>query len=198
MTTRVQPDQRPHTPREEELLAATLEVLRETGFDRLTIDEVAARAHASKATVYRRWPSKGDLVVAAFSHGVRQIAVPPGTGTLRGDLMQIGELIMTQVGKYGSMFGGLLVEVRSNPKLEAVFVNEFVHERKATLIHILQQAADRGEIQADVISDEVWDVLSGYLVFRALIPGRPLTDDTVRELIDDVILPSLTRHNPPS
>ena len=59
------------TRREAELLAITLDVLRETGYDNLTIDKVVARAHASKATVYRRWPSKSDLVAAAFAHAVR-------------------------------------------------------------------------------------------------------------------------------
>ena len=73
----------PWSPREAELLAVTLELLQEHGYDRLTVDAVAAKARASKATVYRRWPSKAELVLAAFIEGIRQIAVPPDTGTLR-------------------------------------------------------------------------------------------------------------------
>jgi AcrR family transcriptional regulator len=183
------------TAREEELLTTTLEVLRETGYDRLTIDEVAARAHASKATVYRRWPSKIDLVVAAFTHGVRQVAVPPDTGTLRGDLLQLGARISQQTAEFGATLSGLLPEIRRSPKLRAVFEDQFFHERRALIHHVLQSAVDRGEIHPDVISDEIWDLLPGYLVFRALVPGRPLTDDTVRTLIDDVLIPSLTRKN---
>ena len=63
----------------------TLQLLQEHGYDRLTVDAVAATARASKATVYRRWPSKAELVLAAFIEGIRQVAVPPETGTLRGD-----------------------------------------------------------------------------------------------------------------
>ena len=80
----------PWSPREVELLAVTLQLLQEHGYDHLTIDAVASAAHASKATVYRRWPSKAELVLAAFIEGVRQVAVAPNTGTLRGDLLQLG------------------------------------------------------------------------------------------------------------
>src|ERR1700735_1782862 len=80
----------PWSPREAELLAVTLRLLQEHGYDQLTVDAVASAAHASKATVYRRWPSKAELVLAAFIEGVRQVAVAPNTGTLRGDLISLG------------------------------------------------------------------------------------------------------------
>ncbi len=86
----------PWSPRETELLAVTLQLLQEHGYDRLTVDAVAAAARASKATVYRRWPSKAELVLAAFIEGVRQVAVHPETGTLRGDLLQLGHVIRQQ------------------------------------------------------------------------------------------------------
>ncbi len=76
----------PWSPRETELLEVTLRLLQQEGYDRLTLDAVAATARASKATVYRRWPTKAELVLAAFIEGVRQVAVAPETGTLRGDL----------------------------------------------------------------------------------------------------------------
>ncbi|PZS26993.1 MAG: TetR family transcriptional regulator [Pseudonocardiales bacterium] len=179
--------------REGELLNATLEVLHETGYDRLTVDEVVARAHASKATVYRRWPSKIDLVVAAFAHGVRQVAQVPDTGSLRGDLLHLGGLIIEQLGLNGNAIGGLLPEIRRSPKLRAVFEREFFVERRALMHSLLARAVERSEISATVISDELWDVLPGYLVFRTLVPGRPPSLETVRALVDDVILPSLSR-----
>src|SRR3979411_2506342 len=85
-------DASPWSPREAELLAVTLRLLQEHGYDRLTVDEVASAARASKATVYRRWPSKPERVCASFIEGVRQVAVPPDTGTLRGDLLRLGEV----------------------------------------------------------------------------------------------------------
>ena len=86
----------PWSPREAELLAVTLRLLQDAGYDGLTVDAVAAAARASKATVYRRWPTKADLVLAAFIEGVRHVAVAPETGTLRGDLLQLGEVICDQ------------------------------------------------------------------------------------------------------
>ena len=181
------------TEREAQLLATTLEVLHERGFERLTVDEVVARAHASKATVYRRWPSKADLVVAAFTHGIREIAKVPDTGSLRGDLMHLGGLILEQSRRYGPAISGMLTEIRRSPKLREAFEHEFFHERRALIHGVLRRAVDRGEINSDVISDEIWDVLPGYIVFRSLTPGRPATEQTITAMVDEVLLPSLTR-----
>src|SRR5271170_8367326 len=90
------PQASPWSPRETELLEVTLRLLQEHGYDRLTVDSVASTAHASKATVYRRWPSKAELVLAAFIEGICQVAVAPQTGSLRGDLLHMGELICQQ------------------------------------------------------------------------------------------------------
>ncbi len=179
--------------REIELLSATMQVLGETGYDRLTIDEVAARAHASKATVYRRWPSKGELVVAAMSEGLRHVAVPPNTGTLRGDLLKLAELIAEQGRLHGDALAGVLSEVRRNPRLEGVIARDFIHKRRALIHAVLHQAVVRGEIRPEAISDDLWDLLPGYLMFRSLVPGRPPTPQTLQALVDDVLLPSLTR-----
>jgi AcrR family transcriptional regulator len=183
----------PWSPREAELLAVTLKLLQEHGYDKLTVDAVASTARASKATVYRRWPSKAELVLAAFIEGIRQVAVPPDTGTLRGDLLRVGELVCEQARRHASTIRAVLVEVSRNPALNDVMQHEFVDQRKALIHHILQQAVDRGEIDDAAISDELWDLLPGYLIFRSIIPSRPPTHHTVQALVDDVIIPSLTR-----
>lgn len=140
----------------------TLRLLQEHGYDRLTVDAVAASARASKATVYRRWPSKAELVLACWPTS-RQISSPSRSKSSR------------------------------NPALNDVLQHQFVDHRKALIQYILQQAVDRGEISSAAISDELWDLLPGYLIFRSIIPNRPPTQDTVQALVDDVILPSLTR-----
>ncbi|HUH70834.1 MAG TPA: TetR/AcrR family transcriptional regulator [Mycobacterium sp.] len=183
----------PWSPRETELLAVTLKLLQQHGYDKLTVDAVASTARASKATVYRRWPSKAALVLAAFTEGIRQVAVPPNTGTLRGDLLRVGELVCEQTHQHASTMRAVLVEVSRNSALNDAMQHQFVDQRKALMRHILQQAVDRGEIDSAVISDELWDVLPGYLIFRSIISGRPPTRRTVRALVDDVIIPSLTR-----
>jgi AcrR family transcriptional regulator len=183
----------PWSPRETELLEVTLRLLQEHGYDRLTLDAVAATARASKATVYRRWPSKAELVLAAFIEGIRQVAVPPDTGTLRGDLLHLGQVIRQQARQHASTFRAVLVEVSRDPALNDALQHQFIDKRKALIHQILQQAVDRGEIDDAAINDELWDLLPGYLIFRTIIPNRPPSIRTVQALVDDVIIPSLTR-----
>lgn len=171
----------------------TLQLLQQHGYDRLTVDAVAATARASKATVYRRWPSKAELVLAAFIEGIRQVAVPPETGTLRGDLLRLGELVCQEAREHASTIRAVLVEVSRNPALNEVMQHQFIDQRKALIRYVLQQAVDRGEIDASAINDELWDLLPGYLIFRSIIPSRPPTRRTVQVLVDDVVIPSLTR-----
>jgi AcrR family transcriptional regulator len=174
-------------------LAVTLKLLQQNGYDRLTLEAVATTAQASKATVYRRWPSKAELVLAAFIEGVRQAAVPPDTGTLRGDLLQLGETILAQTREHDGTIRAVLVETSNNPALAEAMQLQFVDQRKTLIRFVLQQAVDRGEIDAAAISDELWDLLPGYLIFRSIIPNRPPSEVTVRALVDDVLIPSLTR-----
>lgn len=185
----------PWSPREAELLAVTLQLLQQEGYDGLTVDAVAARARASKATVYRRWPTKAELVLAAFIEGVRQVAVAPETGTLRGDLLQVGEVICDQARAHGSTMRAVLVEASRNPALNEVMQHQFLDQRKALFKQILGQAVDRGEIDEAAVSEDLWDVMPGYLIFRSIFSLRPPSRRTVQSLVDDVMIPSLTRHN---
>jgi AcrR family transcriptional regulator len=192
-TARPGAEQSPWSPRETELLDVTLQLLQEHGYERLTIDAVAAVARASKSTVYRRWPSKADLVLAAFIEGCRQVAVAPGTGTLRGDLLRLGDVIRQHAREQAGSIRAVMVEVSRHPALHEAMQNQFLDQRKALIQEVLRQAADRGEIDPAVISDELWDLLPAYLIFRSIMPSRPPTEHTVQALVDDVLIPSLTR-----
>jgi AcrR family transcriptional regulator len=183
----------PWSPREAEFLEVTLRLLQENGYDGLTVDAVAMTARASKATVYRRWPSKAELVLAAFTEAIRQVAVPPDTGTLRGDLLRVGQLVCEQAREHASTMRAVLFEVSRNPALDDVMQHQFVDQRKALMQHILKQAVERGEIEEAAISNELWDLLPGYLIFRSIMANRPPTRRTVQALVDNVIIPSLTR-----
>lgn len=183
----------PWSPREAEILAVTLRLLQEHGYDQLAVDAVANAARASKATVYRRWPSKAELVLAAFIEGVRQVAVPPNTGTLRGDLLQLGETCFQHGLEHASTIRAVMVEVSRHSALSDALQEQFLKQRKALIQHVLQQAIDRGEITHEVIDDELWDLLPGYLIFRSIIPGRPPTRRTVQAFVDGFLIPGLTR-----
>jgi AcrR family transcriptional regulator len=183
----------PWSPRETELLAVTLQLLQEHGYDGLTVDAVASTAHASKATVYRRWPSKAELVLAAFIDGTRQVAVPPDTGTLRGDLLYLGEKICQHAHQHASTIRAVLVEVSHHPALNDALQHQLIDQREDLIQHVLRQAVDRGEIAEAALTDELWDLMPGYLIFRSILPSRPPSHHTVQVLVDDVIIPGLTR-----
>ena len=185
----------PWSPREAELLAVTLELLQEHGYDRLTLDAVATTAHASKATLYRRWPTKAELVMAAFVEGTRQVAVDPDTGTLRGDLLRLAESICAHVSIHAGTIRAVLVEVSRSPELDVMMQEQFLDQRKALMAHVLARAVDRGEIDASAITEDLWDVLPGYLIYRSVLTGQAPSSRTVQDLVDNMLIPSLTRHN---
>jgi AcrR family transcriptional regulator len=185
----------PWSPREAELLAVTLELLQEHGYDRLSLEAVATTARASKATLYRRWPTKAELVLAAFIEGTRQVAVDPDTGTLRGDLLQLAEQIRAHVSTHVGTIRAVLVETSRSGELYAQMQEQFLDQRKALMSEILARAVDRGEIKASAITEDLWDVLPGYLIYRSVLTGQAPSRRTNEHFVDNVLIPSLTRHN---
>jgi AcrR family transcriptional regulator len=177
------------------LLDVTLQLLQEHGYDRLTMDAVATTARASKATLYRRWPTKAELVLAAFVEGTRQVAVEPDTGTLRGDLLALGESICAHAGVHAGTIRAVLMEVSRSAELNAMMHQQFLDQRKAVVDHVLARAAERGEIDASAITEDLWDVLPGYLIYRSILTGRSPSPRTVQDLVDNVVMPGLTRNN---
>ncbi len=113
---------------------------------------MATEAKASKATMYRRWPSKADLVLAAFIHGTRIQRSPPRTGSLRGDLLAIGASVCDRRVEHASTMRAMLDEMSHSPALSAAMQDEFVPQRKVLITDVLTQRCDRGEIDAEVIS----------------------------------------------
>jgi AcrR family transcriptional regulator len=170
-----------------------LQLLQERGYGRLTLDDVVSVAHVSKATVYRRWPSKAELVLAAFIEGTPEIADPPNSGTLRGDLLWLGHAICKHARKHASTIRAVLVELPRNAALNEAVQRHFIEQRKILIKQALRRAVDRGEIDEDAISEELCDLLPGYLTFRAAISDQAPTRRTVEALVDTIFIPTLTR-----
>ena len=103
------------------------------GYDWLTLDAVAATARASKATVARRWPTKAELVLAAFVEGVRSAAAPPDTGTLRGELLQVGETIAAHARRHAGVIRAVLVEATRNAALKDAMQHQLSVSAKALM-----------------------------------------------------------------
>lgn len=176
--------------RQEELLAATLDVLRETGYGRLTIDAVVARARASKTTVYRRWPSKSALVVAAFTEAAKAIPTRPDTGTLRGDLVAILDGLITELRSLGGVVTELVSEVQRNPELAEAMRGTFVRARRDAMAEVYAAARERGEIPADTDVELLLTLGPAVLFFRMLFLGEPVDSAFVHRIVDGIVLPA--------
>jgi AcrR family transcriptional regulator len=177
--------------RDPEIMRAALELLAESGYDRLTMEAVAARAKAGKATLYRRWPSKAELVVDAVTCLKGPMAAAGhDTGSLRGDLRAafLGAYKDLDEFRIG-VISGLLTALRHNPDLAKVFEERFVAQSKRLLTQLFARARERGEV-ADGHDIELLATVGPAILFhRLLLTGKPLTRDFIGRVIDEVIVP---------
>lgn len=175
--------------RERELLDAVIEVLRETGYDRLTVDAVVAKARASKTTVYRRWPTKSELVTAAVSHATNDLPVNADTGSVREDLLTVLEGLRGELERFGDVIRGLISGAHHDPELARAIRENLVADGRQGLIDVLTRGKARGEVAAAADTDLLWRLPPALLFFRLLLTGEPLDGDYIRHLVDDLILP---------
>jgi AcrR family transcriptional regulator len=183
--------------RDDAIRMAALEVLAEDGYDRLTIDAVAARARAGKATVYRRWRSKAELVVDAVACRAPAIGPPPDTGSLRGDLhaMVTRKLGALEPGEADQMLG-LVSALPRHPELQRAFRECFITPRHGMLGQILERAVARGEIPSARDLAVVADVLPALVLHRLFLTGRPPDEEFLRSVVDQVLVPLATAPAP--
>ncbi|RFA07707.1 TetR family transcriptional regulator [Subtercola boreus] len=185
---------RDHT-RDPEILDAALAVLAETGYDGMTIDMVAARAKAGKATLYRRWPSKAELVIDAVAcmkknmHGNEPL---PDTGTLRGDLVaMIKPHSLQESDTKLQIMAGLMSMISQAPEL-ADAANEAIMKPRTELNRVLmRRAVERGEISPDCDIDTISMITPSMVAYRTLMLKKPVDREFLLSLIDGVVLPAL-------
>jgi AcrR family transcriptional regulator len=192
--------------REAAILDATLEVLGEVGYDRLTIDAVASRAKASKATVYRRWPGKAQLVVdaiqarkqltaAADAAASGQACFGPDTGSLRGDLIATCRGF---VDRLNSEEGKLLVAVMTaqarDPELATAMREATYDDKRRSCRAIADRAIARGELESADGVDTYIEVLPAIIFNRLLLSGEPFDEAFITHVVDDIALPLLGYH----
>jgi AcrR family transcriptional regulator len=181
--------------RDEAILGATLAILTEKGYAGLTIEGVASSAGVGRPTIYRRWPSKPALVVAALVQSAR-IAVPVvDTGSLRRDLiaMQRRQVELMNSPDSRRVTAGLVADLAADPELAETYVSQYLAPRRATVWQVLQRGIDRGELKADADFAFINDLLVGPLFMRAVVWGEQLAADTA-EKTADVILAAFGRH----
>lgn len=178
------------------ILRAATGLLAERGLGGMSIEEVAARAGVGKATIYRRWPSRGALALDAFLAEFLGQQPLPDTGTLRGDLLAALRAWITSVTKTsaGAMLAGLIAEAQQDAALAAAWRDRVVEPVRDQHAIMLDRAIARGEIAPGTDKDVVLDMLYGPAYHRLLHGHRPLTDQFARRVVD-LIVAGLTADN---
>jgi AcrR family transcriptional regulator len=174
------PRRSPGRPRSEEshqaIIRATLDLLLEAGYGSLTMEGVATRAGVGKATIYRRWSSKQELVRDAIV-SMHEDFTAIDTGSLRGDYAAIAAQVRSSAQRAaGATFmPRLLGEAVNDPELHAIFYENLVQPRREALGRILRLAVERGELRDDVDVELMIDLFAGPNVYRMLITGGDMS-----------------------
>lgn len=157
------------------VLRAFFEVVAEQGYAAATMEAVAERAGVAKSTIYRRWPSRDALMIAA--HGLlTDKNPPPDTGTLRGDLLSIASLLVENLGRppLSLVAAATIGEMAHNAELAALFREAVVEQRLAMLVAIFERAVARGEIAPGEDWRLISEMLVGAVMFRVVVTGEPV------------------------
>jgi len=189
--------------REHEILEATVNLLATVGYDRLTLDAVAAAAKASKATLYRRWASKADLVVDAIERAKGAPHLEDvDTGSLRGDLLAMA---CTKGGfndaKALAVFASVITALHHDGEFAEAFHARFLLPKVAQSRTIYERAKERGDIAPDVDLDLLSPVLAAIILHRSFVLQLSVDDETVERIVDEIVIPAATRrplHDLPS
>jgi AcrR family transcriptional regulator len=191
------PPRRRGEVREVAILQAAMILLSEVGYDQLTIDAVAERARASKATIYRHWTGKADLVTTAVRrYAGTSVTTPPETTSLRDDLVAVLQSLRASlVGQDAALILGLLVAMRRDPDLADTVRRHVLDHKREVFAVVLARAAAQGDVPATADHTLLAEISSAALFSRALVTGEPLDDEFLGKLVDSVLLP-LLHHQP--
>ncbi|MCW2575853.1 MAG: Transcriptional regulator, TetR family [Modestobacter sp.] len=188
---------RPRDPsRDGAIRAAILQVLAESGYTGLTMDAVAAAAGVGKATIYRRWRTKSDLVADAIAELSQMSIEAPDTGSLEGDLRELLRWLVGALnGPLGASTLALLSALPHEPGLRAAFRNGPLGVWRATFRQVWQQAEARGEVHQPVAGTAVSSTASAPILQRWLFSGEPVPESFADEVLADVVLPLIHARN---
>ncbi|MCS0599717.1 TetR/AcrR family transcriptional regulator [Streptomyces sp. LP11] len=175
------------------IISATHTLLREVGYEQLSIDAVAARAGASKTTIYRRWPDKRSLVCAALLDRSKATAELPATAvSLREDLIALVTALTALAAQEDTPgFVSLLAAAQKDPVIADTLRGGALATQQRNCRDVVQRAIGRGELKDPAVTDVLFDLILGRALVRHMIQGRPFSVDAQTEFVDTVLLPVL-------
>lgn len=166
-------------------MLATLELGREIGYARLSIEAVAARAGVGKHTIYRRWPSKGALLLDSLLSLNEPSLDYPDTGDIAADLRaQIYAAVDLLGGPpFGPLFQALVGEAQHDRQIAVTLNERFIAPQADKTVARLKAARDQGQVAPDFDLELAMAILSGPLYFQLLITQEPLTHEYVDRVL---------------
>ncbi|MBE1584881.1 TetR/AcrR family transcriptional regulator [Nonomuraea angiospora] len=179
--------------RDRAILDATMELLSEVGYDRMSVDQIAKRARASKATIYRRWAGKPELVVDVICRRFDMDA-PAGedTGSLRGDLVSIFRGLCQTVERKHTLVIGLSSTLVSNQELARTLRAHMPTKDLDDVQALLERAVERGELSGPVDAGRLFTIAEALVWHRMIFAGPPFGPEFVAESVDGVLMPLVT------
>jgi AcrR family transcriptional regulator len=168
----------------DEVLQATADLVTEVGLERATIDAIASRSGVAKTTIYRHWPTKQALLIAAV-RGCLEYTPTPNTGDLRADLIAcFDHMVRAGVGsRVGKMLASLLDGAERDPELDRM-LRAYLVDRSLPLRTVLQLAQYRGELPADLDLHLAAALFIGPITYRKTILREPVTEEYVAAIVD--------------
>src|SRR4051794_5010536 len=177
---------------ESAILDATLDLLAANGLGALTMEGVAAAAHTGKASVYRRWPSKEDLLVDAMNRALPPLDDLPDTGSVREDLLGLLRVLLEAINsRTGCVVQSFMFDNSVDKALVEQVKKRAMEPRQRMLVEALERGRDRGEVRPDAVNARTAEVGPALIVHQYLMHGPPVPDAFVVQLVDDVLLPLL-------
>ncbi len=176
------------------IFQATLDELAEAGYAGLTMERVAERARTGKASLYRRWPTRIELVMDAVYHVLPVPSSVPDTGSLRTDVLAaLREAARLLSGPAGEAMRGLLSEALADEARAAAFRRGSHGLGRRLMQEITRRAVERGEIDASAVTPRRLDAGQALLRQHFLFAGPPIPDELIVQIVDEVVVPLLTR-----
>lgn len=170
------------------ILKAAYEILREGGFAGFTVEGVAARAGAGKATIYRWWQGKGTLAIEAFLTAVTPRMDVKETGSAIVDLRaQVQHAARIYRGRTGQLLRELIALGQEDGETSKRLRTDFVQPRRESSIRLLQRAIASGQLPAQIDVDVLSDALWGPIFHRLLVSHMPIDQDFIGKLLDLVL-----------
>ncbi len=179
--------------REQAILDAAVDLLTEVGYDRFSIDTLASRAKASKATIYRRWCNKAEIVCEAVRRrSDEEDDLVPDLGSLREDLLAFLEVLAAAKAPEEAAFvAGLVRAMHADPELNELMHCHVMGRKRADMLAIIERAVARGELASSSNAPVATEVLQAMLLGRLVLDGGALDAAYLAHVVDDVALPLL-------